>query len=104
MSGTGDKKIDFLQILIRRGLGIYGREKITQICQESNIRLLSDDSIEWLVEDRDKSLQTLILNYSQLNLPAKMTAMVLAKRFAIPIPEEFKARKKVPKTQSLLKK
>ena len=79
---------EFLDLLIKRGLGLYGKEKIDQILKQSKIELLTDGSVNWLNGNPSDSLQTLMRNYAALNVPAKMTAVVLAKRFDIPVPDD----------------
>ena len=86
---------EFLSILISRGLGIYGHDRMVKICGNSGILLNDDDSFN-LTSTNDLStiLNQFIVNYSQFNLPAKMTAMVLAKKFQIPIPDTLKQKPK----------
>ncbi|MHA1166993.1 MAG: hypothetical protein ACTSRU_04155 [Candidatus Hodarchaeales archaeon] len=94
MSESNEPIEQFVNVLVSRGLGIYGRERMANICYESGVALLDDNTIDWLEEDRNEALQQLIVNYSSVNLPAKMTAIVLAKKFDIPLPEELKRKKK----------
>ncbi|MFX0092124.1 MAG: hypothetical protein ACFFBD_10220 [Candidatus Hodarchaeota archaeon] len=101
---TRESQSDFLSALIQRGLGIYGKARMGQICQASKIRLLEEGGFEWLGSDHDQILQAFILNYSKLNVPAKMTALVLAKKHGIPLPEAFQAKKKRSRLRKLLKK
>lgn len=89
-----DNREMFLKALVERGLGIYGREKMAEICYASGVALLDDNSVDFLDDNHGKALESLILNYSQINLPARMTAMVLAKRFNIPIPKELGQKKR----------
>ena len=90
-----DETIDeFASVLVARGLGIYGRQKMAEICEKSGVALMDDDTIDWLASDKLAAIKQLIINYSKFNLPAKMTAIVLAKRYNIPIPEEELGRKK----------
>ena len=85
---------EFASVLIRRGLGIYGRIRVAEICSESNVALLDDNTVDWVTEDIDKAVNDLIVNFSKSNLPAKMTAMVLAKKYGIPFPEELTKKKR----------
>lgn len=89
-----DKQSEFLKALVERGLGIYGRDKMAQICHESQVALMDDNSLDWLTDDHEKALQNLLINYSRINLPARMTVMVLAKKHDIPVPEELGKGKK----------
>ena len=86
--------IELTKILVSRGLGIYGHETMQKICYDSGVALLDDDSIDWLQDDKEKAMNDFLINYSAMNLAAKMTAMVLAKRYGIPIPEQIKKKKK----------
>ncbi len=93
--GVSRESIDELvTILVSRGLGIYGRDKMAQICMDSGVALLDDNTTDWLEEDVEAALKKFLINYSKFNLAAKMTVLVLAKRFGVPIPEELKRKKK----------
>ncbi len=101
MDVTDETLKEFTQILVQRGLGLYGREKMAQICYESDIALLDDDTIDFLSDDLKKSVEKLLLNYSKFNLTAKMTAVVLAKRHGIPIPPALQKKKKKSRIRRL---
>jgi len=94
----------FLKELIERGLGIYGKEKMAEICFNSKIGLLDDYSLDWLSDDHDTAFKNLIENYSSINLTAKMTVMVLAKKHGIPLPESVTITKKKSKFLKFLRK
>lgn len=86
---------EFIQLLIMRGFGLYGDNKMMKICGESGLACRIDGSYEIKnKEELEETIEKLIINYAKFNLPAKMTAMVLAKKYNIPIPEELKASKK----------
>jgi hypothetical protein len=86
---------EFVSIMVTRGIGLYGRDEMARICYDSGIALLDDNRIEWLEEgDRNKLVQRLLINYGSKNLPAKMTAIVLARQNNIPVPEELLEKKK----------
>jgi hypothetical protein len=85
-----EKATKFVQALISRGLGIYGPEKMKTICFDSDIELNDDYDFEWLSEDIDKSVKKLQINYAKVNLPARMTVAVLAKKHGILLPEEVR--------------
>jgi len=84
----------FAKILIMRGLGLYGSERMARICQDSGIVCYADGRFEQLTEGEFEKLNKLMINYARFNLPAKMTTIVLAKRFGIPIPQELQSQKK----------
>ncbi|MCF2142875.1 MAG: hypothetical protein K9W42_04170 [Candidatus Heimdallarchaeota archaeon] len=94
MEITNETINQFARILIMRGMGLYGRERMTRICRDSGIVCHADGRFEHLVENDLEKLTKLMVNYSKFNLPAKMTALVLAKRFGIPIPPELQSPKK----------
>lgn len=83
----------FIKEIIERGLGIYGKDKMAEICYNSKIGLLDDYTIDWLSDDNSEALNNLIVNYAEINLPAKMTIMVLAKKHGIPLPSSFTTKK-----------
>lgn len=86
---------EFAHLLIMRGFGLYGDLKMVRICEESGIHCSSDGSFSKLKSENLKEmLEKLMINYSKFNLPAKMSIIVLAKKFDIPIPDELKTSKK----------
>lgn len=86
---------EFTKTLISRGLGMYGPEKMKKICSDSGFRLYDDGSFEKNPgEELQSAVQKLLINYSKFNLPAKMTAMVLAKKYNIQIPEALQKKQK----------
>ena len=91
---TEKKEKEFVEVLVKRGLGIYGKEKMAKICYDSGIALLDDDSIDFIDDNIEEAIKKLLINYSKFNLVAKMTAVVLAKRYGIPIPPELQKKKK----------
>ncbi len=82
------------EILVKRGLGIYGREKMAKICYDSGIALLDDDSVDFIDDNKEEAIKKLLINYSKFNLVAKMTAVVMAKKYGVPIPPELQKKKK----------
>ncbi len=85
--------LNFATIIIRRGLGLFGREKIKSIAYNSDILLKEDDSVEFINENHDSSIERLLINFSE-NLVAKMTAVSLAQKYKIPIPNELQKKSK----------
>ncbi len=88
------KAKQLVDVLVARGLGLYGRKKMVQICYDSGVALLDDDSTDWLGDDIGSAVNDFLVNYAKFNLAAKMTAMVLAKKFDIDLPEGLKRKKK----------
>ncbi|MBD3406777.1 MAG: hypothetical protein GF411_11740 [Candidatus Lokiarchaeota archaeon] len=85
---------DMISTLVARGLGIYGREKMGEICLTSGVALLDDNTTDWLTEDIETALNKFLVNYAKFNIAAKMTVMVLAKKYGIELPEELQRKKK----------
>ncbi len=94
MALTDDKLKVFVDLLVERGLGLYGSTKMGEICYESGIGLTDQFEIDWIDEDHFTSVQNLLVNYSSVNLVSKMTAIVLARRNNIPVPEKILEKKK----------
>ena len=94
VKGLDENYSKFLKEIVNRGLGIYGPEKMAKICYESDVALMDDNSLDFLSENYKDSVSKLIENYSKINLSAKMTALILAKRYNIPIPDSLKKKKK----------
>ena len=92
MEMTMKEAHEFARILIMRGFGLYGDNKMMRICSDSGLSCDTDGSFTGINEENmDEVIQRLLINYSKFNLPAKMTSLVLAKKHGIPIPEELKA-------------
>lgn len=89
---------EFVETLVVRGIGLYGQNEMAKICYDSGIGLLDDNQIEWMEENYEENVKKLIINYAGRNLPAKMTAIVLAKQHNIPVPDELTKKKKRKKT------
>ena len=85
---------EFARLLIMRGFGLYGEKKMVKICNDSEIECGSDGSFNFDEEQIDAALKKLMLNYAKFNLPAKMTVLVLAKKYGLTIPEELKTSTK----------
>ena len=85
------KLLDFVHLVVKRGLGLYGQEKMAKICFNSGIALTDTNEVDWLKENHANCVQTLLINYGSTNLPAKMTAIVLARKNQIPVPDELMA-------------
>jgi precorrin-6B methylase 1 len=94
---------NFVELLISRGLGLYGQKEMAKICYESGIALTDLNEIEWMTGKHEKAVQSLLVNYGTRNLPAKMTVMVLARKHNIPLPEKL-TKKKRNKKQNLFKR
>ena len=92
-----DEKIanEFAKTLIMRGFGLYGEEKMIKICEDSGITCHPDSTFEKIIGSGiEKIIRQLIINYSKFNLPAKMTSLVLAKKYGISIPDELRSSNK----------
>ncbi len=86
---------EFARLLIMRGFGLYGDKQMIKICKDSGIDCKTSDSYDFPdSENLEEALRKLMINYSSFNLPAKMTVLVLAKKFGLEIPEELKSSKK----------
>ncbi|NHJ48832.1 MAG: hypothetical protein FK733_13695 [Asgard group archaeon] len=95
MEVTLDTINEFASILIKRGFGLYGDDKMMKICQDSGIACDTDGTFSHITEENKlEVIKELIINYAKFNLPAKMTSLVLAKKYGIPIPEELKSKGK----------
>ena len=94
MALTDDKLKAFVDLLVKRGLGLYGSTKIGEICYDSGIELTDQFEIDWLDDDHFACVQNLLFNYSSVNLVSKMTAIVLAHRNNIPVPDKLLEKKK----------
>ncbi len=81
--------------LVKRGLGIYGRERMAKICEESGVALMDDDSVDWLDDDKEKALNKFLITYAQQNVAARMTVKVLAKKHGVPIPKGLEKRSRI---------
>ena len=95
MSVPEEKLKEFVDMMVVRGLGLYGTEAIAQICYDSGIALTDKHEIEWLDANHPMAVQKLLINYGSRNIPAKMTSIVLARKYNIPVPEKLLAKKKV---------
>jgi len=86
---------EFARILIMRGFGLYGDNKMLRICTDSGLTCDTDGSFTGISEENMYVvIEKLLVNYSRFNLPAKMTSLVLAKKYDIPIPKELKSPSK----------
>lgn len=95
MEMNEDTVNEFARLLLMRGLGLYGDQKMTKICEESGLKCTSDGSFEKIQQEEiSKTIEKLIVNYAKFNLPAKMTVLVLARKYNISIPEELKKTEK----------
>lgn len=94
MAALADRQLrEFVEMMVQRGLGLYGSEIIAQICYDSGIAFTDTHEIDWLQDDHEKAVNKLLVNYASRNLPAKMTAIVLARKYAIPIPNDLLDKK-----------
>ncbi|MFX1340705.1 MAG: hypothetical protein ACFFDK_18995 [Promethearchaeota archaeon] len=94
MALSEDKLIAFVSAMVERGLGLYGVKRMAEICYDSGIALTDKNEIDWLNDDHYESVKNLLINYASVNLPAKMTAIVLARRNNIPIPKKIMEKRK----------
>ncbi len=94
MALTDDKLKAFVDLMVERGLGLYGSTKMAEICYDSGIGLTDHHEIDWIDKDHFASVQRLLVNYSSVNLVSKMTAIVLARRNNIPVPDKLLEKKK----------
>ena len=104
MAINDNKLKEFVDLLVLRGLGLYGQAKMATICYNSGIALTDKNEIEWMENDHPTSVQNLLLNYGSKNLPAKMTAIVLARQHNIPVPEALLAKKRNKRRRSIFKR
>lgn len=89
------KLIQFVKVVVQRGLGLYGQTEMAKICYNSGIALTDKNEVDWLSnEGHQKIIEKLLINYGSKNLPAKMTAIVLARQHNIPVPNELLEKKK----------
>ncbi|MHA2249047.1 MAG: hypothetical protein ACXAD7_01735 [Candidatus Kariarchaeaceae archaeon] len=88
-----EKSREFITALITRGFGIYGPDKMRQICEDSDIGLQNDLSFILQENDIDRIINKLLINYSNVNLPARLSVVVLAKRYGINLPVEISGPK-----------
>lgn len=86
--------MEFARLLIMRGFGLYGEKKMLKICGDSEITCRSDGSFDFNEEHTEEALTKLMLNYAKFNLPAKMTVLVLARKYGISIPKELQSSNK----------
>ncbi|MHA1791618.1 MAG: hypothetical protein ACTSVI_03170 [Promethearchaeota archaeon] len=91
---SDDELLDFIKLLVKRGLGLYGQDEMAKICYNSGIALTDQMEIDWLNDDHEGSVQKLLVSYGSRNLPAKMTAILLARKHQIPVPEALTSRSK----------
>lgn len=92
-----DKLKNFVSLMVQRGLGLYGQVEMAKICYESGIALTDKNEIDWLAENHTMAVEKLLINYGSRNLPAKMTAIVLARQHNIPVPSVLMEKKKLMK-------
>ncbi|WP_457558437.1 hypothetical protein [Candidatus Harpocratesius sp.] len=105
MADLDDKKLmNFVNLMVTRGLGLYGQELMAKICYESGIALTDQNEIDWLEDNHIQAVNKLLVNYGSRNLPAKMTAIVLARQNQIPVPEELLTKRSSKKRRSIFKR
>ncbi|MCY3410603.1 MAG: hypothetical protein INQ03_03095 [Candidatus Heimdallarchaeota archaeon] len=85
---------NFINLLISRGLGIYGLNRMQSICKESHIELISQENLRYLSDDYAETLRLFMINYSKFNIVARMTVIALAKQYEIPVPSEVRKAKR----------
>ena len=89
-----NKALAFAKTLVHQGIDIYGRDRLAEICFIGDFGLLDDNSIEPLSDNLIENVNNLFIEYSKINVSAKMTAIHLAKQYNIPIPSEVSKKKK----------
>jgi hypothetical protein len=99
-----DKLKGFVSIMVQRGLGLYGQTEMAKICYNSGIALTDQNEVDWLAENHTEAVQKLLINYGSKNLPAKMTAIVLARQHNIPVPDALLEKKQMKKKGGLWSK
>lgn len=105
MADLDEKQLkDFVDLMVTRGLGLYGQELMAQICFNSGIALTDRNEIDWLEENHFDAVQNLLKNYGSRNLPAKMTAIVLARQHRIPVPDELLQKKRSNKRRGIFRR
>ncbi len=82
-------------ILSRRGLTIYGREKIVDLCARTGVSLIDDFASELGEEDSDAALLSFVVNYAKLGPAAKLSVLTLARIYDVIIPKELLERRRV---------
>ena len=93
MALTDDKLKTFVDLMVKRGLGLYGASVMGEICYDAGIGLTDQHEVDWIDNDHSACVQRLLVNYSLVNLVSKMTAIVLARRNSIPVPDKLLAKK-----------
>ncbi len=93
------KEEEFAQALIMRGLGFYGRDKMKELCANSRIDLLEDDSIK-IIGNPTEAVSNLIIQFSSGSMIAKMTAQTVAKKYGIIVPDLINLKKKQRRTSA----
>ncbi|MEM2142315.1 MAG: hypothetical protein QXS20_02250 [Candidatus Thorarchaeota archaeon] len=82
-----DRLKAFVSLVVQRGLGLYGQDEMARMCYESGIALTDMNEVDWLDGNPYDNVQQLLIRYGSRNLPAKMTAIILARQHNIPVPE-----------------
>jgi hypothetical protein len=90
------KEEEFAQALTMRGLGFYGRDRMKEICENSGIILLDDDSVK-ITGDPINAISKLIIQFSSGSLIAKMTAQTVAKKYGVKVPDIISIKKESKK-------
>ena len=92
---------EFAKLIVQRGLGLYGRDAVAQMCYDAGIALTDTNDVTWLDPSADKVqlVQNLLREYGSRNLPARMTAIVLARQHSIPVPEALLEKKSKKQTR-----
>ncbi|GAB4308167.1 MAG: hypothetical protein Kow0069_06200 [Promethearchaeota archaeon] len=95
---------EFVELVVRRGLGLYGQEEMAKICYEAGIALTDANEVEWLEGDPEENVQKLLVEYGSRNLPARMTAIILARQHGIPVPEVLTKKKRTGRRWRLFRR
>ncbi len=86
--------------LVHRGMSLYGRKAIANLSYKVGLALLDDDTVEWLDPWKyspEVVIRRFLIEYSKINLPAKMTAIVYSRRYQIPLPLDIRKTSRIAK-------
>ncbi|MFX1482773.1 MAG: hypothetical protein ACFFCP_06235 [Promethearchaeota archaeon] len=85
---TGDSPLDeIVYILVTRGQGIYGTDRMTRVCAASGVPLMDIPPDFWVGWQREESQQKFLIEYSKLGNAAKLTLLVLTRQRGLTLPK-----------------
>ena len=70
--------VNYIQLLVNRGLLIYGVDKITELCSDSGIKFNTQANITFITEDYQMILKNFMIYYSKVNVISKIAVQSLA--------------------------